>query len=133
MDLDPAEALANVYRDPVPDPEAVDWAADELLAGRDLSHLVSELIERGWDSAAAETAVEVARVRTRRDRGVLTRADVVGDLHARHRQTSAGMAAFYRSSIGPFSIFSFVTGLRSALGAFRRLRRLGRGTTPTDP
>ena len=125
MDADPADALTRVFVDAEPDQDAVDWAAERLLDGADLVAVVDTLIGLGWDAADAEAVVETARVATRRDRGVVTRDDVVGDLHSRYRRSSTGMSAFYRACGGPVGIVAFLTGLRSAVAAVRRLRRLG--------
>ena len=126
MERDLAEALARVVHEGPPDPDVVRWAIDELVAGRDLEGLTMALVEHGWPITAAESAVEEARVRTRRDRGVITRADVIADPDARHRGSTTGMATFYRSSVSLLGIFGFLSGLRSAIGSVRHLRRLSR-------
>ena len=126
MTDDLAEALTRVTPELEPDPELVVWAEEALLAGRELESVVVELTDQGWPAADAEVAVEAARVRTRRERGVVTREDVVGDLHARYRRSSSGMAAFYRSAGGPVGIVAFATGLRQAIAAAKHLSRLAR-------
>ncbi len=123
---DVAEALSRVELGPAILPEWVDWAADALIAGRDLQDVYSDLIQSGWEPAVADAVLESARVRTRRIRGVVTRADVVGDLNARHGRSTTGVAAFYRSGIGLLGIFGFVSGLRSAVAAVQWLRRIAK-------
>ena len=113
MSDDVAKALARVALDPEPDPDLVRWAAQELLAGGDLSTILSDLIEHGWPAEAAEAAVEQARVATRGERGIVTRAEVVRAVSARHRRSRAGL----------IGIFGFVAGLWAALRAVRRPQR----------
>ena len=84
MEEDLADALARVTPDVEPDSELVQWVADELLAGRELSEIAAELTATGWSVTVADAAVEEARVRTRRERGVVTRDDVAGTLEARY-------------------------------------------------
>ena len=122
---DPAEALHRVVEGPEPDPESIDWAADQLLSGRTFPALVAELTDQGWDPAEAEAAVEAARVLTRSQRGVITRDDVTGDLDARYRRSTTGLSTFYRSG-SLLGALAFVGGLRSALTAAQRLRRIAR-------
>jgi hypothetical protein len=123
---DPAEALNHVVLEEAPAAEVVAWASDELLAGRTFSDVVNDLVDQGWDPAAAEAAVEQARVQTRAARGVMTRDDIVGELDRRHRPATTGLSAFYRCSIGPLGVLSFITGLRAALAAAVRLRQVAR-------
>jgi hypothetical protein len=127
MEPDLSAALARVVDEADPNPDLVRWAIDELVAGRTLEAVTAALTEQGWPINEAEPAVEEARVRTRRDRGVITRADVVGDLNARHHGSMTGMATFYRSSVSLLGIFGFLSGLRSAIGSVRRLHRVARG------
>ena len=56
----PAEALAHVVREAEPDQELVRWAADELLAGRDLGAVAAEIAAQGWTPPEAEAALEAA-------------------------------------------------------------------------
>ncbi len=130
MERDLAEALACITPGVDPDPGLVHWAADELLSGREMAAVLSELTAQGWPADIAEASLEAARVRTRRERGVVTRDDVAGPLEARHRRSTSGMAAFYRSGGGPLGIIAFATGLRQALAAMRQLSRIARKNRP---
>ena len=122
MDDRAADALYQCYREPPVDAEAVDWASEQLLAGADLEGVAGQLAGQGWPDADA--IVEAARVSTRRARGIVTRDEVVGDLDFRYRRSNGGMSTFYRACGGPVGFFAFLTGLRSALAAVVRLRRL---------
>ena len=121
-----AEALGRCHDDTPADDRVVDWAAEQLLDGAEFDGVVAALTEAGWTDDAATAAVEQARVLTRRDRGVVTRDDVLADLNHRYRRSTTGMAGFYRACGGPVGIVAFFVGLRSAVASFRRLSRLRR-------
>jgi hypothetical protein len=118
---DPAAALEHVIADEVIDPEGLQWAAEELLTGREPADLVAELLGNGWQEPAAERVVETARQQTRDERGVLTRDRVVRDLNVDYRRATAGMSVAFRS--GLFGLYGFTTGV---MAAWRTLRKLAR-------
>jgi hypothetical protein len=119
---DPAVALEHVVADEEVDLEAVQWAADELLAGRDVADLVVEMYGNGWQESAAERIVEIARQQTCEQRGVLTRDAVVRDLNVDYRRATAGMSVAFRS--GLFGLYGFTTGVMAAWRTLRKLARL---------
>lgn len=130
-DDDPAEAL-NRVTDDRPSPEAVEaeraavaWAAEGLLAGRTFEDVTADLVADGWPAEAADDVVEQARVQTRRDRGVLTRDDVVGRLNSQRRHDTRGLVVAARSSPFMFvGLASFLVGFNASVRTFRWLRHL---------
>ena len=135
---DPADAL-NRVTDDRPSPEAVEaeraavaWAAGELLAGRTFEDVAADLAADGWPAEDVEAIVEQARVQTRRERGVLTRDDVVGRLNVQRRHDTRGLVVAARSS--PFMIVglaSFLVSFNASVRTFRWLRHL-RDRPPAD-
>ena len=126
MEDDLVEALAHVTVGVEPDLKLVQWAVDQLLDGRGLAEVADDLSAQGWAAVDVEAAVEEARIRTRRARGVVTRDDVAGTLDVRYRRSTSGMAAFYRSGGGPFGIIAFAVGLRHAVASVRHLGDIAR-------
>jgi hypothetical protein len=124
MENDLAHALARVAWSPDPDPELVAVVADALLSGQDFADILSDLISLNRTPEEAEAAIEAARILTRRERGVVTRGDIVDRLNARYRRSMTGMATFGRSVGGPLAIIAFAVNLRNALGAIRHLGQL---------
>lgn len=122
--MDLAAALSNVEDEQSDLREAVRWAAEALVAGREAEELHGELLAGGWGGEEAEEIVESARKDTRRERGVVTREDVVRDLNARYRQATGGLSVAFRS--GLFGLYGFTTGVMAAWRAVRRLRKVKR-------
>jgi hypothetical protein len=118
--IDPAEALSNVRDDGEGREEAVRWAGEQMILERGAEELIAELVAEGWDREGAEEIVEEARKETRRERGVVTREDVVRDVNARYRQATGGLSVAFRS--GLFGLYGFTTGVMGAIRAVRWLR-----------
>jgi hypothetical protein len=104
--------------------EARQWAADELVDGRSPDDVIADLAGQGWDIESAEEITEFARKATRRQRGVVTRNDVARLVEAKHRKATTGMAAFFRSGIGLFAIFGFLTHLRETIKLNRQFKAM---------
>jgi MoxR-like ATPase len=119
-----AEALERVEPEDDSRTEAADWAADGLLEGRTPEEVVAGLIELGWDPEQAEEMTELARKATRRQRGVVTRDDVAEMVERKHRHATSGMSAFFRSGLGLFSLFGFLTQLRETIRLNRKLKQM---------
>ena len=119
--VDLPAALARVEPEPEPDPDLVLWAAEALVDGRSLSDVHQEALVQGWDPAVVEVCIEIARVRTRGTRGVVTRGDIVRHLN-RAGGTTSPLAALCRG----VGLLGFASGLRMALANARRLNRVGR-------
>ena len=101
------------------DPGLVEWAAAALLDGRELSDVLAEAFDTGWDAGTAEASVEAARVATRAERGVITRADVIGGLG---RRSDSTVGTMFRG----LGLMGFAGALRSALKTSRHLRSVAR-------
>lgn len=86
-----ADALEHVVDD-IDDvqSQSADWVREQLLQGATLEGVTEQLVNSGWERSSAEALVERVRKETRRERGVLTRADVVDDVNRRYRQSMAG-------------------------------------------
>jgi hypothetical protein len=82
--------------------------------------LIDQLATEGWDPDDAEQIVETARKATRRERGVITRDDVVRDLNAGYRHATGGLSVAFRS--GLFGLYGFTTGVMAAVRAVRKLK-----------
>jgi hypothetical protein len=121
---DQAEALERVEPEDDTRGEAADWAADRLLEGLSPADVVAGLVELGWDPEQAEEMTELARKATRRERGVVTRDDVAALVERKHRHATSGMSAFFRSGLGLFSLFGFLTQLRETIRLNRKLKEL---------
>jgi hypothetical protein len=92
-----------------------------MIAGRVADDLLSELIAEGWDIDEAEEIVEEARKSTRRERGVITREDVVHDLNLSYRRNTTGLSVAFRS--GLFGLYAYVRALMDAIRSLRKLMR----------
>jgi hypothetical protein len=121
---DLAAALSNVEDEQKDLREAVRWAAEALVVGKDAEELERDLLAEGWTGGEAEEIVETARKETRRERGVVTRDDVVRDLNARYRQATGGLSVAFRS--GLFGLYGFTTGVMAAWRAVRKLKTVKR-------
>src|SRR4051812_26997308 len=109
--------LEHVVDDLEEEQDVAEWADEALLAGRAPEELVEELIERGWERDRAEIRVEAARVRTRRERGVITRDDVANEMRSRY---SRGMRT---SWFAGFPSLSSAWRLMVSIGSLLTLRR----------
>jgi hypothetical protein len=114
---DDGSALERVVDDQAPRQEAIEWAVNELSAGRSFEDTQRELTEGGWAESAATEIVEEARRLTRHVRGVLTRDDVMRDTNRRYRQ---GMG------VGWFAAFPSIAAIRRLVHALGSLVSLGR-------
>jgi hypothetical protein len=123
----PANALEKVVEQEPIDSDLLLWAMEELLDGRDLQDLEQQLVEAGWAAATVEQIVETARQQTRKQRGVVTRDDVVRDLNVDYRRATGGLSVAFRS--GLFGLYGFTNGFMSA---WRTLRKLRRGVNPAQ-
>jgi hypothetical protein len=94
------DALDHIVDDSGPRRDAATWAEEALLAGATPEYLVEQLAAIGWDSEESEELVEAARVRTRRERGVLTRDDVAREMGARY---SKGMRTSWFAALPTLS------------------------------
>jgi hypothetical protein len=117
--IDPVAALSNIQDDESARREAVLWAGELLIVGQAAEDLVSELIAEGWSTDEADEIVEEARKSTRRQRGVITRDDVVRDLNVSYRRQTAGLSVAFRS--GLFGLFAYIRGLMDAIRSLRKL------------
>jgi hypothetical protein len=126
---DAAEALDKVVDDSTPREECVQWAVEQMTAGRSVESIVEELTAGGWLLDDAEEIAEYARRATRHLRGGLTqeaaaRAFQVGDTSVNNRVYPAGMSYV----LGPLAAMTFVGSAFALARAVRRLwrtRRLG--------
>jgi hypothetical protein len=109
--------LDHVVDDLDEERELAEWADAALVAGRTPEELVDELLEQGWSRDDAEVRVEAARVRTRRERGILTRDDVANTMRARY---SKGMRT---SWFAGFPSLSSAWRLMIAVGSVLTLKR----------
>jgi hypothetical protein len=128
--IDLAAALSNLEDEQSDVREAVSWASEALVAGRAVEELESELLGEGWNADEVEGIVETSRRDTRRERGVVTREDVVRDLNARYRQATGGLSVAFRS--GLFGMYGFTSGVMAAIRAVRKLKRVKSGAKDFD-
>jgi hypothetical protein len=78
--------LDEILDDLEPVQTALEWACDQLLAGETADSVSVQLISQGWDAELAEELAETARRATRRERGVVTRNDVVAEERQRFQR-----------------------------------------------
>jgi hypothetical protein len=109
--------LDHVVDDLEAEQEVAAWADEAVLAGRSPEELVEELVGRGWERDKAEGRVEAARVRTRRERGVVTRDDVANEMRSRY---SKGMRM---SWFAAFPSLSSAWRLMISIGSMLTLKR----------
>ena len=119
--------LAEVVDDLTPRREAVDWAIEEMEAGRGFDEVLAELRGAGWSDEDAGEIVESARRETRGQRGVVTRADVVRRADRQYRRAMTG--GWF---IGMPTLAAAMRLLYS-LGTLLSLRRRGGGKGPGAP
>jgi hypothetical protein len=82
--------LDQVIDDYAPHQEAIEWAVDELVAGRPFEETIARLVETGWPQADALQIVEEARGLTRHVRGAMTRDQIMRNVNQRYRQGMMG-------------------------------------------
>src|SRR5688572_4387208 len=73
---DPAEALNDIVDDTAARDEAIEWVHAQFSMGSTAEEIVADLVSQGWEENDAAELVEQVRQMTRRERGVVTRADV---------------------------------------------------------
>ena len=83
----PGDPLEHVVDDLAAKEQCADWILEEMTGGRAPEQIVADLREQGWGAEEAEGLVEYIRKATRRERGVLTRDDVMRDANRRYRQS----------------------------------------------
>ncbi|HEX8915590.1 MAG TPA: hypothetical protein VF796_24770 [Humisphaera sp.] len=81
----PADALEHVVDDYVDRDEPTRWAAAQLLAGKSFEEVEDALAVQGWGPEDVLQIVEDARERTKRERGVTVREDVIRLAYRKHR------------------------------------------------
>lgn len=81
--------LEHVVDDLSAKEQCADWILEQLTGGRTPEQITADLCDQGWDPDEAEELVEYVRKATRRERGVITREDVVRDTTRRYRQSWA--------------------------------------------
>ena len=74
---DPADALNEVVDDSEAHNEAIEWAHTQFTADRTAEDITADLVSQGWEGTDAAELVEQVRRMTRRERGVVTRQDVM--------------------------------------------------------
>jgi len=119
-------ALTQVVDDLSAQQQAADWLISEMLKGRTPEELETELQATGWTPEEASDLVEKVRRHTRRERGVLTRADVVRQADKSYRKSMTG------GWFVAFPSLSAAFRLLYALGNFATLGRFRRGAAKPD-
>jgi hypothetical protein len=120
--MDFVAALSNVHDDESDIVEARQWAVDQLLNEQSLEQVHRSLLEHGWDAELADQITEHARIETRRQRGVITRDDIVRDLESEYRRATSGVSMFFFGGLMGRAARTFFAAVRTA----NRLRRLSR-------
>jgi hypothetical protein len=119
---DPVAALSQIQDDVAQKQEARQWAMDQLLKGLSFEELTATLSEQGWDAWSAEQIVEAARMETRRERGVITRDDIVNDLDREYRRATSGISMFLFGGLIGRAARTFFAAVRTA----EKLKRISR-------
>lgn len=104
--------LEHVVDDLSAKEQCADWIVEQMTGGRTPEEISGELRAQGWDPQEAEALVEYVRKATRRERGVVTRDDVVRSANRRYRQSWAP------------SWFSGIASLSSGVRLLSGLRNL---------
>ena len=79
--------LEHVVDDLSAKEQCADWILEQMTAGRTPEEITGELRAQGWDPEEAQALVEYVRKATRRERGLITRDDVVRSANRRYRQS----------------------------------------------
>jgi hypothetical protein len=119
---DPVAALSQIQDDVAQKQEARQWAMDQLLKGLSFEELTATLTEQGWDAWSAEQIVEAARMETRRERGIITRDDIVNDLDREYRRATSGISMFLFGGLIGRAARTFFAAVRTA----EKLKRISR-------
>jgi len=109
--------LDRIIDDEEPRIRCLEYLCEQMLAGRSVEELQTELIDSGWSADDAEELCEKARQQTRHERGVVIQADVLQNSRRNFRLgwTGGWMLAF----------LSFAS-LRRLIFAVRSMRQLTR-------
>jgi hypothetical protein len=98
---------------------AVEWAREQVLAGRTVEAISAELVEQGWEADEVEGMVEAVRKLTRAERGIVTREHVSAVAARQYRNGSGGW-------IVAFPTLAAARRLLHALASVKWLGRIGR-------
>src|SRR2546423_13953196 len=82
--------LDQIVDDYEPRLEAFDLAVAALQTGSTFEEVKSRLMEIGWSESDAQEILEEARIHTREARGLITRDQVLRNVHGRYRQGMSG-------------------------------------------
>jgi hypothetical protein len=118
--MDPVAALSQVQDDVAERLEAHQWAADSLLHGHTPEELLETMLVQGWDHDTAAEIIESARIQTRRERGVVTRDDIVRDLDVEYRRATSAISMFLFGGLLGRAARTFFAALRTS----EKLKRL---------